>query len=368
MTSLQMEITFYDFKRHYEKHRAEIHKATERVLSSGHYILGKEVAAFEKEFSAYCGTSFGIGVGSGTEALHIALLSAGVGKGDEVITVANAGVPTVAAIELSGAMPVFVDIDERSYTIDPSKIEEKVTSRTKAIIPIHLYGQCADMAPILKIAKKRAFTVIEDACQAHGALFRRQRAGSIGDIGCFSFYPTKNLGTFGDGGMIVTSNEEFARRARMIREYGQSKRYTHELKGLNSRLDEFHAAILRIKLKHLDEWNMRRRALANLYDKNIKNELIVKPQGMEYGTHIYHLYVVACDERDALKAHLGKAGIQGLVHYPTPVYLQKAYRDLAGNMPMTERCCASVLSLPLYPELTEREGLAVAAVVNDFKR
>lgn len=365
--SSQSEIAFCDFKRQHGKYASEINAAAERVFASGRYILGPEVDAFEKGFATYCGASFGIGVGSGTEALHIALLTAGVRQGDEVITVANAGVPTIVAIMLAGARPVFADVDWRSYTIDVSKIKKKITSKTKAVIPVHLYGQCADMAPLMETAKKKRLIIIEDACQAHGALYEERKAGSIGDIGCFSFYPTKNLGAFGDGGMIVTSNEVFAKRARMIREYGQSKRYHHELRGLNSRLDELHAAILSVKLEYLDTWNKRRSALAKIYDGNITNKAVIKPTVMAYGTHVYHLYVVACDRRNRMQEHLARSDVQTIVHYPIPVYKQIAYKDLKGGCPVTEKCCESVLSLPLYPELTDVEALAVANAVNSFK-
>jgi len=363
------EVLFFDFKRQYDFIKKHVDEAIHRVLSSGWFILGKEVESFEQRFSEYCSCSFGIGVGSGTEALQVSLLACGVVQGDEVITVANAGVPTVAAITLTGATPVFVDIDSKSYNVDASQIERKITKNTKVVIPVHLYGQCADMDPIMTIAKKYNLKVIEDACQSHGALYKGRKSGSIGDIGCFSFYPTKNLGAYGDGGMVVTNNIELATKLRLLRNYGQTQRYKHEIKGLNSRLDEIQAAILNVKLKYLDNWNSRRIEIAEIYNKQIKNEIIIKPGIVEYGTHVYHLYIIACKYRDKLQEYLNKSGIQTLIHYPTPVYLQKAYKELGFNnsCQITEDYSNMILSIPLYPEMNEDEINYICEVLNNFQ-
>jgi len=363
------KIPFCDLKRQYLCLKDEIGREVESVLSSGWYILGKEVESFEKEFSAYCGCPFGIGVGSGTEALHIALLACGINPGDEVITVANAGVPMVVAITLAGALPVFVDINPDTYNIDCAKIEEKITDRTKAILPVHLYGQCANMDPILDIAKKHGLRVIEDACQAHGASYKDKKAGSMGDMGCFSFYPTKNLGGYGDGGMIVTNNELLAKRSMMLRDYGQIRRYHHEIRGFNSRLDEMQAAILKIKLRYLDKWNDRRVKIAQTYSKNIANKFVLKPGKMKENFHVYHLYVITCECRDGLQSYLKSNGIQTLIHYPVAVYRQKAYAEFGsrGDCEITGRYGEMVLSLPLYPEMEDEEIFYVCDTINKFK-
>ncbi|MDP8247684.1 MAG: DegT/DnrJ/EryC1/StrS family aminotransferase [Candidatus Tritonobacter lacicola] len=362
-------IPFIDFKRQYRLIEGEIRGAIERVFDSGYFILGREVESLEREFASYCGSSFGVGVASGTEALYVSLLACGIEPGDEVVTVANAGVPTIAAITLAGAIPVFVDIDPGSYTIDVSKIEEAITDRTRVLLPVHLYGQCADMAPLLEIAGEHGLKVVEDACQAHGASYGGKRAGSLGDAGCFSFYPTKNLGAYGDAGMIVTGDAGTAERARLLRNYGQVDRYHHRLRGINSRLDEIQAAVLRVKLKYLDAWNIKRIEIAGKYEKHIVNGLITKPGKMEYGTHVFHLYVIACELRDELREYLGKKGIATLIHYPVPVYLQEAYAGLKErtDCPVTESSSRTVLSLPLYPEITDGEVSRICAAVNIFQ-
>ncbi|MFH1790724.1 MAG: DegT/DnrJ/EryC1/StrS family aminotransferase [Candidatus Omnitrophota bacterium] len=361
-------VPFCDPGREYRALSAGIDKAVKRALSSGHYILGREVKAFEEEFAAYLGISFGIGVASGTEALQVALLACGIGPGDEVVTTANAGVPTVAAIVLTGATPVFVDIDPVSYNMDASGIGARVSKKTKAIIPIHLYGQCADMRPILAAARKHGLRVIEDACQAHGAAYGNKKAGTIGDVGCFSFYPTKNLGAYGDGGMIVTGDKDLAGKAVKLRMYGEKERYNSVIMGLNSRLDEVQAAMLRFKLKRLSGLNRIRARIAAGYDKGITNPLVSKPVKMPYGSHVYHLYVIRCARRDLLRAHLASRGIGTSVHYPRPAYTQKAYRLLArGRLRYTEEYSKKVLSLPLYPELKDAEIRRVIRAVNDFK-
>jgi len=343
----------------YRSHKAEIDQAIQKVLDKGRYILGEEAKAFEAEFAAYIGVNYGIGVGSGTEAIHIALTACGIGPGDEVVTVSHTAVATVAAIELAGATPVFVDIEPDFYTLDPKRLEESITPATKAIIPVHLYGQSADMFPIMEIAERHGLLVIEDCAQAHGATYKGRRAGSWGDMACFSFYPTKNLGALGDGGMTVTSNSEFAEKARLLREYGWAERYISKITGWNSRLDELQAAILRIKLRYLDSDNERRAILALKYDNALARFGVVPPKRRAASSHVYHLYVIRSTERDALLACLNERGVGALTHYPVPVHLQPAYiasSRRSGSLYETEKAACEVLSLPIYPELTD-DGL-----------
>ena len=349
----------------YESHRAEIDEAIRRVLESGRYILGDEVIAFECEFADYVGVRNAIGVGSGTEALHLALAACGVGVGDEVITVAHTAVATIAAIELCGATPVLVDIEPDYFTLDPKQLEDAITSRTKAVIPVHLYGQPADLAAIISIAQRHGVKVIEDCAQAHGAVYHEKRVGSWGDIACFSFYPTKNLGAIGDGGAVVTNDPSLAEKVRCLREYGwASERNVSEASGLNSRLDELQAAILRVKLQFLDEDNNQRRRIAALYGDLLRDSDLVLPQRREDATHVFHLYVVRSEERDELLARLRAEGIGALIHYPVPVHLQPAYLNRlrgADSLPNTERAATEILSLPIYPELTDAEIERVTA-------
>ena len=349
----------------YESHRTAIDEAIRRVLESGRYILGDEVVAFEREFADYVGVCDAVGVGSGTEALHLALVTCGVGPGDEVITVAHTAVATVAAIELCGATPVFVDIEPDYFTLDPDQLENAITSRTKAAIPVHLYGQPADLHAVISIAQRHGVKVIEDCAQAHGAIYRDKRVGAWGDAACFSFYPTKNLGAIGDGGAVVTNDPSLAARVRSLREYGwSSERNVSNERGWNSRLDELQAAILRVKLRLLDEDNERRRQIACLYDELLRESDLVLPRRRADATHVFHLYVVRSEERDELLARLRAEDIGALVHYPVPVHLQPAYLGRlrgAGNLPNTERAAKEILSLPIYPELTETEIEKVAA-------
>ena len=353
----------------YASHRAEIDQAIARVLDQGRYILGEEAAAFEREFAAYIGVHFGIGVGSGTEALHLALRACGIGPGDEVITVSHTAVATVSAIELCGARPVLVDIDPRSFTLDPDRLEAAITPATRAIIPVHLYGQSADLEPILSLARQHGVRVIEDCAQAHGAMYRGRRAGAWGDIACFSFYPTKNLGAIGDGGFVATEDAQLAENARLLREYGWRERYVSDMAGWNTRLDELQAAVLRVKLRTLDADNTRRRHLAALYDELLTASSVALPQAMSYGEHVYHLYVVQSARRDELQAFLKGRDIGTLVHYPLPVHLQPAYRGRlgdVGSLPETERVANQVLSLPMFPELSEIEVQQVAEAIREF--
>lgn len=364
-------IPLVDLKRQYTSIKDEIDAAVAHALESGWYILGEEVAAFERELAAYFGFAHAVGVGSGTGALHLALTTCGVGPGDEVVTVPHTAVATVAAIKLAGARPVLVDIDPVRYTLDPARLETAITPHTRAVIPVHLYGCPADLSPTLEIAHRHNLYVVEDCAQAHGAEYRGRPVGSWGHVAALSFYPTKNLGACGDGGMVVTNDPELAERARLLRQYGWRERYISSLKGLNSRLDELQAAILRVKLRHLEDWNERRRWLARLYNERLAGSGVIVPYEPEEAVHVYHLYVVRHPRRDELRAFLRKRGIGSLIHYPVPVHLQPAYRNLghkAGAFPAAEAAAREVLSLPLYPELHEEEAAVVADAVIAFVR
>lgn len=358
-----------DPKASYLAYKKEIDAAIARVLEGGRYILGEEVKAFEKEFSQYIGVEYGIGVGSGTEAIHLALAAYGVGKGDEVITVSHTAVATVAAIVLAGATPVFVDIEPNYFTIDPAQIEKAVTAKTKAIIPVHLYGHPADMDAIMKIAKAHKLIVIEDCAQAHGALYKRKKVGSLGDMGCFSFYPTKNLGAIGDGGMVVMNNGNWAKKAQGLREYGWEERYVSHFPGWNSRLDEIQAAILRVKLKYLERDNIKRQSVAQFYFQELNGMDFILPTQKEGNKHVFHLYVVRMDRRrDELIDFLKNRGIAGLIHYPAAVHQQPAYRNFANQtLPVTEQIVKEIVSLPMYPQLTKEQQGAVVAAVKEFQ-
>ena len=351
-------IPFGNLKKQYLSIQKEIDFVIKQVLNKGWFILGENVEKFEEEFAKYCGVKYGIGVANGVEAIQIALIGLDIGKGDEVITVANSCPATALGIYLSGAKPVYVDINSDSYNIDISKIEEKITKRTKAILPVHLYGQTAQMDLINKIAKKYKLKVVEDACQAHGAEYKGRKAGSLGDIGCFSFYPSKNLGAYGDGGMIVTDNKKLAEKLKRLRNYGKDKKGEFLEKGINSRLDELQAAILRVKLKHLDKWIEQRRYFANLYNDYLKNSGMILPKEDKDCFHSYHLYVIRSKRRNQLMNFLKKKGIQTVIHYPKVIYLEKAYQDLnfkKGTCPIAEKISQEIISLPIYPELTEKE-------------
>jgi dTDP-4-amino-4,6-dideoxygalactose transaminase len=358
-----------DPRANYLAHKDEIDAAIARVLTSGRYILGQEVTTFEHEFADYIGVKFGIGVGSGTDALHLALRACGVGAGDEVITVSHTAVATTAAIELSGAKPVFVDIESDTFLIDPSEIEKAITPRTKAILPVHLYGNVAEMEGILTVANRHGFHVIEDCAQSHGARYRERRSGAWGVVAAFSFYPTKNLGAFGDGGMVVTNDPGLATRVRSLREYGWHQRYVSETAGVNSRLDELQAAVLRVKLKYLDGLNEARRRKALIYTQRLHGANIQCPAIRKLVDPVYHLYVIRTKERDSLRDFLGGQGIQTLIHYPVPVHLQNAYKQLGygpGDLPVTEVCSGEILSLPLYPEMEESQIEEVAFQIENF--
>ncbi len=362
-------IPMTDLKAEYETLKGEMDRAIQEVLDSGWFILGAQVRAFEQEFAAYCVAECGVGTGNGTDAISLALRACGIEPGDEVITVPNTAVFTVLAVSAVGAEPVLVDIDPVTYTMDPAKLEGAITQRTRAVVPVHLYGQSADMDPILEIAHRHGLVVIEDACQAHGAQYKGRRVGTLGNAGCFSFYPTKNLGAYGDGGMVVTNDPQVADRLRLLRNGGQQDRYHHAVKGINSRLDELQAAVLRVKLCHLDEWNEVRRARAQEYAGLLEGTGVVTPTEADYARHVYHLYVIRSRQRDALLEHLSGRGIAANIHYPVPVHLQQAYRDLGlsdGSLPVAESCAREVLSLPMYPGLAAEATSCVAKAIREF--
>ncbi len=363
-------IPFGDLRKQYLSIKKEINQAIKNVLEKGWFVLGKEVEKFEKEFAKYCRVKHGVGTGSGFTAIQIALMALDIGSGDEVITAPNSAMATSLAISAVKAKPVFVDINPETYNIDVFKIEEKINKKTKAILPVHLFGQTAQMDMIKQLAKKYNLKVIEDACQAHGAKYRSKKAGSLGDISCFSFYPSKNLGAYGDGGMIVTNSKKIAEKVKRLRNYGQGERYVFLERGLNSRLDELQAAILRVKLKYLDKWNQERRKLAGWYHKYLSGSSLILPQEQKNCFHIYHLYVVRSKQRDRLQRYLSDNGIQTLIHYPRVNYLEKAYRDLEikkGACPVAEKLSQEIFSLPIYPELTKRQIERIAKAILDYE-
>jgi dTDP-4-amino-4,6-dideoxygalactose transaminase len=354
-----MKIPLVDLKRQYFSIKNEIDKAIKNVVNSGNFILGENVILFEKEFAKYCNVKYAISVGSGTDALFFALKALGIGKGDEVITVPNTFAATANAIAIAGATPVFVDIDPKTYLIDPEKIEEKISDRTKAILPVHLYGQMCDMEKIVKIAKEYGLKVIEDASQAHGAEFKHKKAGCFGDVGCFSFYPSKTLGAYGDGGIVVTNSKKIAETIEVLRNYGEKDEYKFEKIGWNSRLDEIQAAILRVKLKYLDKWIEEKREIAEKYNELLSSIKAVKtPTEAPHCKHTYYVYVIRCKNRDKLQKYLFSKGIETKIHYKIPIHLQKSFKYLKykrGDFPITEKVSREILSLPMFPELRERE-------------
>jgi dTDP-4-amino-4,6-dideoxygalactose transaminase len=373
-------VPFLDLTRQYRRIEEEILSAQRRVLEKGHFILGEEVSVFEEEFSHYCGVQFGVGVNSGTDALRLALKAAGIGEGDEVITVAHSFIASALAISMNGGKPLFIDIDPETYTMDPNALEKILKQRKKrggiqrikAILPVHLYGHPADMGAIMEIANRYHLYVIEDACQAHGAEYQGRKVGTFGLLGCFSFYPTKNLGAYGDGGMIITNEKKLYERLRLLRCYGEKKKYQHILKGENSRLDEIQAAILRVKSKYLDQWNWEKRRKAFIYKRMLENTEVCCPVEEEEAHHVYHLFVIRSRKRDSLQAFLKEKEIETLIHYPIPIHLQKAYQELRyrkGDLPVTERCAREVLSLPLFSGMTNEEieevGHAICAFMSN---
>jgi len=357
-------IQFVDLKQQYLSIKAETLSAVVDTLNSGAYILGQRVKNFEEQFANYNGSKYCVSVASGTEAIQIALLACGIKAGDEVITVPNTAVPTVAAIEAAGAEPVFVDINPGTYLIDTEQIKAKITRHTKAVIPVHLYGQACDMDAVMAVAKKHGLKVIEDCAQSAGASYKGKKTGTIGDAGCFSFYPTKNLGAYGDAGAVLTNNKDIAEKAFMIRTYGESKKYFNDIKGINSRLDEIQAAVLSVKLKYLDKWNELRKQKANLYIKLLDGTKgIILPREAKDNEHVFHLFVVRVKDREVLAARLKEGEVLTAVHYPIPIHFQKAYKDLGydkGDFPAAEKACSEILSLPMYPEIPEKDVETVA--------
>lgn len=363
-----MKVPFGDLKLHYQTYREQIDEAVQRVLSSGHFILGGELERFESEFEKWLSAGYVAGCASGTEAIYLALAACGVTSGDEVIVVAHTAVPTISAISMTGATPVFADIEPRTCLMDVDKLESKITERTKVIMPVHLYGQMVEMEPLLKLAAKRNIKVVEDVAQATGATYKGAIAGTLGDYGAFSFYPSKNLGAFGDGGAACTKTRENFDKLVMLRNYGQSKRYYHDIVGINSRLDEIQAAILSAQLPYVNEWNERRRAIAARYTEGLK-DVVQTPVERPDAQHVYHLYVIQTDARNELQEYLLDEGVQTLIHYPIPAHLQKAYSYLGykpGSLATTERVVGRILSLPMHPELTDEQVDRVIDRIQSF--
>jgi dTDP-4-amino-4,6-dideoxygalactose transaminase len=365
-------IPFVNLNQQYMDIKDEVNQSIETVLKRGNFVLGENVKKFEIEFAEYCQCIYGIGVGSGTDALYLSLLSLNIGNGDEVITVPNSFISTTYAIAYTGAKTVFIDIDPMTYNINPALIEEVISDKTKAIIPVHLYGQPCDIDSIMAIADKYSLKVIEDACQAHGARFKGKKVGSFGDAGCFSFYPTKNLGAYGDGGFITTNNDALAKKLYLLRNYGQAEKYRHITRGFNTRLDEIQAAVLRIKLRKIEGWNEKRRKLSSYYDKCLEgNSNIVRPWINECVQHVYYLYVIRCKEREKLQEHLSDNGVGTLIHYPIPIHKQDACKEInirTGPLKMTEKYANEILSLPLYPEMSLEDVERVCSLITDFYR
>jgi len=354
-----MKVPFLDLKAQYNTIKDEIAPALQQVLDNTAFAGGPFVAQFEKEFAAFCGAKHAVGVGNGTDALWMALLALGVGPGDEVITQPDTFIATAEAISYCGATPVFCDVEEKTYNMDPAKLEAAITPKTKGVIPVHLFGQTADIDPITEIARKRNLFVVEDASQAHGAEYKGRKAGSMGVAGCFSFYPGKNLGAYGEAGAVVTSDDALADKMRMLRDHGSAKKYYHTHVGFNCRMDGFQGAVLSVKLKHIDTWNEGRRKNARLYNESLKGTPgVILPQEVDYAKHVYHIYAIRVKERDALISKLGEKEIGTNIHYPVPVHLQQAYSSMGlreGSFPAAERCAAEFVSLPMFPELTAEQ-------------
>lgn len=366
---MTISVPFVDLAISYRQQQEAIDAAVSRVLSGGWYILGEEVRRCEEEFAAYLGADHALGVASGTDALLLALRALEIGPGDEVITVSHTAVATAAAIELSGAKPVFVDVDPATYTLDPALLDDALTPQTRAIIPVHLYGQAAALQPILNFAHNHNLALIEDCAQAHGAAYQGQKVGTWGDAAAFSFYPTKNLGAIGDGGAVVTNRADVAERLHLLRQYGWRERYISDITGYNSRLDELQAAVLRVRLRHLDADNQQRQTAAQQYHALLDGLPLVLPKTGAAESHVYHLFVIQVEERDALRAYLQAKGIGTAIHYPMPVHLQPAYRRLGylpGSLPVTERLAGRILSLPMFPGVTEEQVAAVCGAIRNF--
>ncbi|MBU0599875.1 DegT/DnrJ/EryC1/StrS family aminotransferase [bacterium] len=365
-----MKVQFVDLKTQYSEIKEEILQAINEVLDNNAYILGKSVASFEEGFANFCQAKYAVALNSGTAALHLALLGYNIGQGDEVITVPNTFIATAEGISHAGARPVFVDINPQTYNMDPDKIEEKITSKTKAIIPVHLYGQPCDMEPIMELAKRYNLVVIEDACQAHGAEDKGQRVGSIGQAAAFSFYPGKNLGAYGEGGMVTTNDAEVATKIRILRDHGSSQKYFHQYIGYNYRMEGIQGAVLGVKLKRLDQWTQRRRQNAEIYHQLLSScPEVITPKEENSCKHVYHLYVIRVKNRDKLQEYLKENNIETGLHYPLPIHLQKAYQFLGyqeGNFPISETASKEILSLPMHPELTYQQIEKVVNTIKEF--
>jgi dTDP-4-amino-4,6-dideoxygalactose transaminase len=361
-----MKVPFVDLARQHRVIAEELHQVFVRVLEQSSFILGPEVLQFEREFAAYIGVTHCIAVNSGTAALQLVLQTLGVGPGDEVITVPNTFIATAEAISALGAKPVFVDVNPVSYTMDPAAVESAITSRTRALLPVHLYGQSAELAPLLAIARENDLPLVEDACQAHGAAYQGRKVGALGIAGCFSFYPGKNLGCLGEGGAVVTNDPGIAEQVRRLRDHGSVRKYEHSVPGYNFRMEGLQGGFLAAKLKHLDVWNERRRAAAKKFAEGLSGSPLLLPVEMSYGRHVYHLYVVQAEDRDTLRTQLTEAGIETGLHYPIPLHLQKAYSNLGyrpGNFPVAERLAGRILSLPMHPYLTDEQIEYVISVL-----
>lgn len=356
---LQMQVPILDLKAQYETIREEVRDAIDQVLEKQHFILGPEVKALEQEIAHYCGTGYAVGVASGTDALILGLKACGIGPGDEVIVPSFTFIATADAVSALGATPVFADIEPDTFNLDPSQVEPLITNRTRAIVPVHLYGQMAEMGPLLQLARAHNLKVVEDAAQALGATYKGTRAASFGDVGCISFFPSKNLGAYGDGGMLVTDSEEIYRHLLSLRAHGSNKKYFSLEQGWNSRLDELQAAILRVKLRHLEHWCEKRRSVADGYDSLLSRlPGVVVPVRNESSEHVFHQYTIRVPQRDAIQKALAEQGISTMVYYPVPIHLQPIYSALGyrpGSLPATETACREVLSLPMFPELTEQQ-------------
>jgi dTDP-4-amino-4,6-dideoxygalactose transaminase len=365
-----MKVPFLDLSAQYQSLRSEIDASIAQVIEQRAFSGGPFVEAFEREFAAFCKAEFAIGVANGTEALWLALLAVGIKPGDEVITVPNTFIATAEAIAFCGAKPVFVDVEESTYTMDPDSLEHALTPRTAAIIPVHLYGQMADMDPIMAFAERHGLYVIEDACQAHGAEYKGRKAGSIGHLGCFSFYPGKNLGAYGEAGAVVTGNPQWAAGIKMVRDHGQRKKYYHDMIGWNARMDGIQGAILSVKLKRLELWNEQRRKNAALYTALLKDVPdVITPYEAAYGTHVYHIYTIRSSRREQLREHLISRSVEIGIHYPIPLHRQAAdgLYDPESHFPVVEKCTPQILSLPMYPELSENQIAYVVDQIKDFK-
>jgi len=363
-----VQIPLVDLKAQYLSIKEEIDNAIKEVIESSSFILGEKLEKFEREFAEFCGVRFAIGTSSGTTALHLALLGLDIGKNDEVITVPNTFIATAEAISHSGARVRFVDIDERSYTIDIEKIESAVNERTKAIIPVHLYGQPADMDPIGEIARKYNLKVIEDAAQAHNGEYKNRRIGSLGDEGCFSFFPAKNLGAYGDAGIVVTNDKDVAENVKLLRNHGRKEKNIHIIEGYNYRMDEIQAAILSVKLKYLNDWTNKRRNNAYLYNDLLSGSEIIIPEEMGYAKHVYHIYAIRAKNRNEIREKLKKNNISTGIHYPVSLHLQPSYNYLnykKGDFPVTENISSEIFSLPIYPELTEKQIKFISELIKN---